>query len=214
MVASMHIQEYSMDYSFLDSNKIVPVVVFNSVDEALPKLNALSRGGIKVAEITFRTACAKECIALASKECKDMLIGAGTVINAQQAEDAIDAGAKFIVSPGFSKAVFEVCAKRDIPLLPGIATPTDIIAVKECGLDIVKFFPAGAFGGVKMLKALAGPFPTLKFVPTGGVDAENMKEYLALPCVKAIGGSWMMKGDAEQIEKLSREAVKVLEEIK
>ena len=168
-----------MDYSFLNDNKIVPVVVFNTVDEALPKLAALSKGGIKVAEITFRTACAEQCIALASKECKDMLIGAGTVINADQCEKAINAGAKFIVSPGFSKAVYEVCAKHNIPFLPGIATPTDIIAARECGLEILKFFPAGAFGGVKMLKALSAPFPNVKFLPTGGVDASNMKEYFS-----------------------------------
>ena len=201
-----------MDYSFLNDNKIVPVVVFNSVEEALPKLAALERGGIKVAEITFRTACAEECIALASKECTNMLIGAGTVISADQCERAIKAGAKFIVSPGFSKAVYDVCAEHDIPLLPGIATPTEIMAVKECGLNIVKFFPAGAFGGVKMLKALSAPFPTLKFVPTGGVDASNMKDFLALNAVIAIGGSWMMKGEPEDIERLSREAVSLLED--
>ena len=201
-----------MDYSFLNDNKIVPVVVFNSVDEALPKLAALERGGIKVAEITFRTACAEECIALASKVCTNMLIGAGTVINADQCERAIKAGAKFIVSPGFSKDVYDVCAKYDIPLLPGIATPTEIMAVKECGLNIVKFFPAGAFGGVKMLKALSAPFPTLKFVPTGGVDASNMKDFLALNAVIAIGGSWMMKGEPEDIERLSREAISLLED--
>ena len=201
-----------MDYSFLNDNKIVPVVVFNSVEEALPKLAALEKGGIKVAEITFRTACAEECIVLASKECTNMLIGAGTVINADQCERAIKAGAKFIVSPGFSKAVYDVCAKYDIPLLPGIATPTEIMAVKECGLNIVKFFPAGAFGGVKMLKALSAPFPTLKFVPTGGVDASNMKDFLALNAVIAIGGSWMMKGEPDDIERLSREAVSLLED--
>ncbi len=201
-----------MDYSFLNDNKIVPVVVFNSVEETLPKLAALERGGIKVAEITFRTACAEECIALASKECTNMLIGAGTVINADQCERAIKAGAKFIVSPGFSKDVYDVCAEHDIPLLPGIATPTEIMAVKDCGLNIVKFFPAGAFGGVKMLKALSAPFPTLKFVPTGGVDASNMKDFLALNAVIAIGGSWMMKGEPEDIERLSREAVSLLED--
>ena len=201
-----------MDYSFLNDNKIVPVVVFNSVEETLPKLAALERGGIKVAEITFRTACAEECITLASKECTNMLIGAGTVINADQCERAIKAGAKFIVSPGFSKAVYDVCAEHDIPLLPGIATPTEIMAVKDCGLNIVKFFPAGAFGGVKMLKALSAPFPTLKFVPTGGVDASNMKDFLALNAVIAIGGSWMMKGEPEDIERLSREAVSLLED--
>ena len=201
-----------MDYSFLNDNKIVPVVVFNTVDEALPKLAALSKGGIKVAEITFRTACAEQCIALASKECKDMLIGAGTVINADQCEKAIKAGAKFIVSPGFSKAVYEVCAKHNIPFLPGIATPTDIIAARECGLEILKFFPAGAFGGVKMLKALSAPFPNVKFLPTGGVDASNMKDYLALSCVIAVGGSWMMKGTPEDIEKSSKEAVSLLED--
>ena len=143
-----------------------------------------------------------------------MLIGAGTVVNAQQAEDAIKTGAKFIVSPGLSEKVCEVCFRRDIPVLPGVATPTEIMAARSLGLRVLKFFPAGAFGGVKMLKALSAPFPGIQFVPTGGIDASNIKEYLALPCVKAIGGSWMMKGTTEDIERLSKEAIDILEEIK
>ena len=199
-----------MDYAFLNENKIVTVVVIKNVQDTLPTLEALSKGGVKVAEITFRTACAKEAIELASKSCKDMLIGAGTVINAQQCEEAIGAGARFVVSPGFSADVLAVCNKYGITYLPGVVTPTEIMLAKSYGLTVLKFFPAGAYGGVKTLKALSAAFPDVKFLPTGGVDVNNADEYLAQPFVAAIGGSWMMKGNCEDIERLSKEAVERL----
>lgn len=197
-----------MDYGFLE-NKIIPVVVLKDLDETLVKLNALSRGGIRVAEITFRTACAKEAIKLASKECKDMLIGAGTVINAVQCRDAIDAGAKFIVSPGLSKSVYKICVEKDVPYLGGVVTPTEIIAAKDLGLNVMKFFPSEAFGGVKTLKAVSAAFPDVRFVPTGGVNAGNLKDYLTKSFVSAVGGSWMLDGTAEEIENMSREAMAI-----
>ena len=200
------------NYDFLNEHKIVPVVVLNKIDDTLPTLQALSKGGIKVAEITFRTSCAEEAIKIAasSNECSDMLIGAGTVINSDQCERAIKAGAKFIVSPGFGPDVAETCIKYDIPYLPGVCTPTEIMAALKFGLTTLKFFPAGAFGGIKTLKALSAAFPQVKFLPTGGVDAENMTEFLSQKFVAAIGGSWMMKGDFSDIERLSKEAVATL----
>lgn len=199
-----------MDYSFLNDNKLVPVVVLERAEDALPLLGALRDGGIKVAEITFRTACAREAIELACANIKDMLVGAGTVINAGQCAQAISAGAKFVVSPGFSAEVAEVCKRADVPYLPGVATATEVMAAKACGFDILKFFPAGAMGGVKTLKAIAAAFPDVRFLPTGGVNAENMKEYLALDCVVAVGGSWMVKKDVESTLRLSREATEAL----
>ncbi|MCR4790938.1 MAG: bifunctional 4-hydroxy-2-oxoglutarate aldolase/2-dehydro-3-deoxy-phosphogluconate aldolase [Treponemataceae bacterium] len=207
-----------MKYNFLETHKIVPVVVINKLEDTIPTLSALSKGGINVAEITFRTSCAEDAIKLASSsiECAKVLIGAGTVINKGQCLRAIKAGAKFIVSPGFSKDVFKVCKKHDIPYLPGVCTPTEIMMAKECGLNILKFFPAGAYGGIKTLKALSAAFPDVKFLPTGGVDASNMNEFFAQKFIAAIGGSWMVKGDLiaqgkfDEIERLSKEAVALL----
>lgn len=179
----------------LKENRVVPVVVIREIGDALPTLGALMDGGIPVAEITFRTACAAEAIRLGCEKYPDMMIGAGTVINAEQAEAAIAAGAKFIVSPGLSRAVFEVTKKYGIPYLPGCVTPTEIMAALDLGLTTLKFFPAGIYGGLKALKALSAPFPQVKFLPTGGVDLTNIKEYLAFDKVAAIGGSFMMKGD-------------------
>lgn len=179
----------------LKENRVVPVVVIREIGDALPTLGALMDGGIPVAEITFRTSCAAEAIRLGCEKYPDMMIGAGTVINAEQAEAAIAAGAKFIVSPGLSRAVFEVTKKYGIPYLPGCVTPTEIMAALDLGLTTLKFFPAGIYGGLKALKALSAPFPQVKFLPTGGVDLTNIKEFLAFDKVAAIGGSFMMKGD-------------------
>lgn len=199
-----------MDCLFLESNKIVPVVVIKNIEDTMPTLNALYRGGIKVAEITFRTQCAAQAIELAAKNADDMLVGAGTVINAEQCRQAIKAGAKFVVSPGFSAEVLKVCNDCGVPYLPGVVSPTEIMLAKSYGLNTLKFFPAGAYGGVKTLKALSAAFPDVRFVPTGGVDADSAAEYLKQPFVAAVGGSWMMKGDFENIEKLSKEAVERL----
>lgn len=186
---------YMTAEELLKENRVVPVVVIREIGDAIPTLGALMDGGIPVAEITFRTSCAAEAIRLGCEKYPDMMIGAGTVINAEQAEAAIAAGAKFIVSPGLSRAVFEVTKKYGIPYLPGCVTPTEIMAALDLGLTTLKFFPAGIYGGLKALKALSAPFPQVKFLPTGGVDLTNIKEFLAFDKVAAIGGSFMMKGD-------------------
>lgn len=207
------------NYEFLNNHKIVPVVVINKIEDTIPTLEALMKGGIHIAEITFRTDCAEEAIKQAAEyfpkkyDKNAMLIGAGTVINADQCERAVKAGAKFIVSPGFSKGVADTCKKYDIPYLPGVCTPTEIMMAKESGLSILKFFPAGAFGGIKTLKAISAAFPDVRFLPTGGVDAENMTDFLTQKYVIAVGGSWMMKGSFSDIEKLSCEATEKLTKI-
>ena len=173
--------------------KCIPVVVIKELSETTRIMNALRASGINNAEITFRTACAKEAIALASKEFPDMLVGAGTVINAKQCNEALEAGAKFIVSPGLSPAVAEICKKNNVPYYPGCVTPTEIMQALELGIEVVKFFPANIYGGLKALKALSAPFPQVKFIPTGGVDRSNIEEFLAFDKVFAIGGSFFVK---------------------
>ncbi len=175
--------------------RIVPVVVIRSIDETIPTLAALCDGGIPVAEITFRTACAAEAIRMGVDHFPDMVIGAGTVINEEQARAAVAAGAQFIVSPGLSASVAAVCAEAGIPYLPGCVTPTEIMAALELGITTVKFFPANVYGGLSAIKALSAPFPQVKFLPTGGVGLNNIKEFLDAPMIAAIGGSFMMKGD-------------------
>ncbi len=177
---------------------VVPVVVINSIEDTVPTLRALCEGGIPVAEITFRTACAAEAIALGVKEFPQMNIGAGTVISAEQAEDAINAGAKFIVSPGLSKEVAEICEAEEIPYIPGCVTPTEIMQALSLGITTLKFFPANVYGGLSAIKALSAPFPQVKFLPTGGVDLNNIKDFLACDKVCAIGGSFMMKGNIQE----------------
>ena len=187
--------------------KIVPVVVLNSIEEVLPKMQALVNGGLPCAEITFRTYCAAEAIALTVKSFPDMLIGAGTVINTEQCEKAIGAGAQFIVSPGFSEAVADCCKKYGKLYLPGIATPTEAMAAIAKGLTVLKFFPASNFGGLKTIKAVCAAFPYLQIMPTGGISADNIKEYLAYDKIIACGGSWMMSGTPAEIEPMTRAAV-------
>ena len=176
-------------------DRVIPVVVIKNVEDTVPTLKALVEGGVNCAEITFRTACAAEAIALGVKEFPDMNIGAGTVINLAQAKKAVKAGAKFLVSPGLSVAVAKFAKIKGIAYYPGCVTPTEIMQAIECGLNIVKFFPANVYGGLKALKALSGPFPQLKFIPTGGVDLTNLKEFLEFDKIYAVGGSFMMKGD-------------------
>lgn len=175
--------------------QVIPVVVINDEKETIEILSKLREGGINCAEITFRTACAKEAIAIGTKAFEDMNIGAGTVINAEQAKSAVQAGAKFIVSPGFSDEVARYCTDEKIPYYPGCVTPTEIMRALSYGLNVVKFFPAGVYGGLKAMKALSAPFPQVRFIPTGGVDLSNLKEYLDFDKVYAVGGSFMMKGD-------------------
>ena len=188
--------------------QVIPVVVINDEKETIEILSKLREGGINCAEITFRTACAKEAIAIGTKAFEDMNIGAGTVINAEQAKSAVQAGAKFIVSPGFSDEVARYCTDEKIPYYPGCVTPTEIMRALSYGLNVVKFFPAGVYGGLKAMKALSAPFPQVRFIPTGGVDLSNLKEYLDFDKVYAVGGSFMMKGD---IVKNCTEIVKICE---
>ena len=175
--------------------RVVPVVVIQKLEDTLPTLKALCDGGVPVAEITFRTACAADAIREGVKAFPNMKIGAGTVINAQQAKDAIAAGATFIVSPGLSASVAEVCRENDVPYLPGCVTPTEIMQALELGLTTLKFFPANVYGGLSAIKALSAPFPQVRFLPTGGVDLSNINEFLACDKIAAVGGSFMMKGD-------------------
>ena len=158
--------------------KVVPVVVIKNLEDTIPTLQALCDGNLPVAEITFRTACAEDAIKLGVQKFPDMYIGAGTVINVEQATRAYNAGAKFIVSPGLSEEVALFCKEKGIAYYPGCVTPTEIMKAISLGINIVKFFPANVYGGLSAIKALAGPFPQIKFLPTGGVSADNLKEFL------------------------------------
>ena len=180
--------------------KYVPVVVIKELSETDKILTALKNNGINTAEITFRTACAAEAIALACQKFPDMNVGAGTVINAEQCKQALQAGAKFIVSPGLSVEVAKVCQENNVPYYPGCVTPTEIMQALDLGITIVKFFPANVYGGLKALKALSAPFPQIKFIPTGGVDRSNLDEFLAFEKVYAVGGSFMVK---ESLDKMN-----------
>ena len=180
--------------------KFIPVVVIKELSETDRILTALKHSKINCAEITFRTSCAAEAIAYAVANYPDMEIGAGTVINAEQCEAALAAGATFIVSPGLSPSVAKICNERDIPYYPGCVTPTEIMAALELGITTVKFFPANVYGGLKALKALSAPFPQVKFIPTGGVDRSNIDEFLAFDKVAAIGGSFFVKESLEKME--------------
>ena len=170
----------------------IPVVVIKELSQTDEILTALKRSGITCAEITFRTACAAEAIAYAVKNYPDMNIGAGTVINGEQCKAALKAGARFIVSPGLSVDVAKICKKAGVPYYPGCVTPTEIMQALELGITIVKFFPANVYGGLKAMKALAAPFPQIKFIPTGGVNTENLDEFLAWEKIYAVGGSFFV----------------------
>ncbi len=193
---------------------IVPVVVLEDAKDAVPAANAMLKGGIDTMEITFRTECASECIKAVSENCPDMLVGAGTVLNVEQAELAVKMGAKFIVSPGFDADVVDWCIKNEIPVVPGCVTPTEIMMAVNRGLKVVKFFPANVYGGLNAMKNLSAPFTGVKFLPTGGVNAANIKEYVSAPFIFAVGGSWVCPkkevaaGDFEKITQLCLEGRK------
>ena len=191
---------------------VVPVIAIEDAAGATPLGDALVEGGLQIAEITFRTEAAEASIrALAGR--KDLLVGAGTVINPDLARRAVDAGAKFIVSPGFNPKTVRWCVDNGVPIVPGMATPSDLEAALDHGVNVVKFFPAEALGGVKTLRAIAAPYGGVKFVPTGGVTADNMEQYLAFPAVLAVGGSWMVSKELlsgrwySEVTKLARDAV-------
>lgn len=197
---------------------VVPVVVLDDAQHATPLADALAAGGIHVAEVTFRTAAAADAIkAMAGRD--DMVVGAGTVVSPEQVDRAADAGARFLVSPGLLLSVIKRAHERELPIIPGAVTPSELMQALELGLDLVKFFPASTFGGPAALKALGAPFGQLKFVPTGGVSAANLADYLGLANVAAVGGSWMVKADLitsgqfDQVTALSREAVEAAAQI-
>jgi 2-dehydro-3-deoxyphosphogluconate aldolase/(4S)-4-hydroxy-2-oxoglutarate aldolase len=199
---------------------IVPVIVLEEEKDALPLAEALVRGGLPCAEVTFRTKAAEAAIRAISQAHPDMLVGAGTVLTTEQVDRAIDAGAKFIVSPGFNPRIVKYCQEKGVPITPGCSSPTDIEQALEHGLKVVKFFPAEQLGGLPMIKALAGPYVDVQFMPTGGINAGNIKEYLAYSRILACGGSWMVKGDLikagdfKKIELLVREAKQMVDEVR
>lgn len=193
---------------------VVPVVVLDKAEDAIPTAKAMAAGGVDTMEITFRTACAPEAIKAVAENCPDVLVGAGTIVNLEQAKLAVQMGAKFIVSPGFSDEVVGWCVENNIPVAPGCVTPTEIMSALKYGLKMVKFFPANVYGGLNAMKNLAAPFVGLKFLPTGGVNTDNIKEYVDAPFVHAVGGSWVCPkseiaaGNWEKITKLCEDAKK------
>ena len=195
---------------------IVPVVVLDEPKDAAPLAKALCEGGLPCAEVTFRTAAAEESIKIMTSQFPDMLVGAGTVLTAEQADRAAAAGARFIVSPGLNPTVVKHCMEKGLPVVPGTATPSDVETAISLGLDTVKFFPAEQAGGIAMIKAMAAPYTQMKFMPTGGINAKNLNSYLAFDKVLACGGSWMVKkelissGQFDKIRELTREAVQTM----
>lgn len=192
---------------------IVPVIAIEHAEDAEPLAQALDEGGLPCAEVTFRTKAGKEAIARIAKSRPSLLLGAGTVLTVEQVQSAVDAGAKFIVSPGLNRKVVEYCLANDIPLTPGVLTPSEIETALEYGLEVVKFFPAEAGGGLPYLKAISAPYKSLRFIPTGGIDESNLLTYLKFPRVHACGGSWMVKPEMitnhqfEEIKKITSSAV-------
>ncbi len=199
---------------------ILPVVVLEDAKDAKALGKALCDGGLPCAEVTFRTEAAKESIEILRKEFPEMYVGAGTVLTIEQVDQALEAGAQFIISPGFDEKVVKYCLEKNVPVTPGTCTPSDVQKCYQLGLDVVKFFPAEAAGGLKMIKSIAAPYPQMKFIPTGGINANNMTEYLEYDRILAIGGSWMVKNDFikngqfDQIENLTKEAVSKLKEVR
>lgn len=201
-------EKFAAIYNKIGEVGIIPVIKLNQVEDAIPLANALLAGGIPVAEVTFRTEAAAEGIALIRREVPQMLVGAGTVLSTEQAIAAVEAGAQFVVSPGSNGKIIDKVLDSGVVMIPGVATPTEIEAAMGRGLSVVKFFPAEALGGVAMLKALAGPYPQMKFVPTGGISAGNMQDYLQQKNVLAVGGSWMVQKDLDVVQQLCQEACK------
>lgn len=199
---------------------VMPVVVLENAEDALPLAEALIGGGLPCAEVTFRTDAAEESIRRMAEHFPEMLVGAGTVLTTEQVDRAVRAGAKFIVSPGFDPEIVDYCIGRKIPVFPGCITPSEAAQAVKRGLKVVKFFPAEQFGGVSTIKALAAPYTMLKFMPTGGVNAKNLKEYLSCDKILCCGGSWMVKGDLikagefEKICEMTREAAALVKEIR
>ena len=199
---------------------LVPVITIDSPRDAVPLAEALLDGGIGCAEVTFRTPSAGEAIHGISSTCGELLVGAGTVLTVEQAEQATQAGARYVVAPGFDPAVVDWCQAHNVPVIPGVATPTEISMALARGLDLLKFFPAEAMGGVQTLRALSAPFASVRFVPTGGITAANLPQYLARTNVAACWGSWMAKesmisaGKFTEIARLSRQARAIVRQVR
>lgn len=202
-------EKFAEIYNRIGKAAIIPVIKLERVEEAVPLARSLLAGGIPVAEVTFRTSAAAEGIAAIRREVPQMLVGAGTVLTTDQANAAIQAGAQFVVSPGSNGKIIDRVLSAGVAMIPGVATPSEIEAAMERGLNVLKFFPAEALGGIAMLKALSGPYSQIKFVPTGGISANNMKDYLHQKNVLAVGGSWMIQSDLEMVKQLCQEACKV-----
>lgn len=199
---------------------VVPVVVLEEAKDALPLAKALVEGGLPCAEVTFRTEAAEKSIRLMSEKYPEMLVGAGTVLTTKQVDRAAAAGAKFIVSPGFDPEIVDYCLEKKIPVFPGCITPSEVAQAVKRGLEVVKFFPAEQAGGVAMIKAMAAPYTMVKFMPTGGISAKNLKDYLSFGKILCCGGSWMVKGDMirngefDKIRELTKEAVELAASIR
>ncbi len=191
----------------LEASGIVPVVVLENAEDAVPTAKAMAAGGVDVMEITFRTAAAPDSIRAVSEQCPDVLVGAGTVVNMEQCKLAVECGAKFIVSPGYDDEIVSWCVDHGVAVTPGCVTPTDIMAALKHGLKVLKFFPANVYGGLTAIKSLAGPFVGLKFIPTGGVNQQNIGAFAASPYVHAVGGSWICPKEdiaAHNFEKITQ----------
>ena len=200
--------------------KLLPVIKIENLETAVPLADALCDGGLPAAEITFRTACAPEAIAAVKNAFPEMLVGAGTVLSVEQVKAALSSGAEFIVSPGFNPEVVRYCAVNGIPIVPGCITPTEIEMALSYGLEVVKFFPASAYGGISTIKALHAPYQMIRFIPTGGIGLNNLAEYVSDPAVFACGGSFMVKdslikeSNYGKIKELTAEAVGIIKSIK
>lgn len=196
---------------------IIPVVTVDSAEQGVRIMTALKEGGLLAAEVTFRTEAAAEAICAMKETCPEALLGAGTVLTTKQVDQALAAGAAFIVSPGSTREIIEYCVGKDVPVIPGCMTPSDIQLALSCGLEFVKFFPAEAAGGLKLLKAMSAPYPNVRFMPTGGISLQNVSEYLAFPKVACCGGSWITeaakKADYKAVAQAAREAVELVQRI-
>ena len=199
---------------------IVPVVVIEHTEDAIPTAKALLEGGIDIMEITMRTAACLDSIRAISKECPEVLVGAGTVLTLEQCKACVEAGAKFIVAPGYDPEVVDWCVANQVAVIPGCVTPSEIMMALKAGLKTVKFFPANIYGGLKAMKSLSGPFGGVTFLPTGGVNGENIQEYISSPFIKAVGGSWMCAKASitghkfDEITALSKAARAVVKEVR
>ncbi len=204
----------------IQNHGLVPVIKLETADAAEPLAETLRDAGLPLAEVTFRTGAAEQSIRRIAAKVPDVLVGAGTILTIDQVKQAVDAGAAFIVTPGFNPRVVEYCVKNRIPITPGINNPTGVESALEFGLTTLKFFPAEASGGVAMLKALSGPYGEVRYIPTGGVNAKNLGQYLSLKNVAAVGGSWMVpadriaQGEFEQVAQLTRDAVRLVGDIR